>query len=148
MPEQTIQQELWQRVINTSQEGWGYFCHSENWCDVADQDELPCDCEQCNIDFHGDDYDPEYDDPAVCECGNCSVHTGGVLSVEYLIASDGGFLGAIVCVTSGGPRIVLETRSKQIIGYWAACGDVCVNYPDNESVADFWEQNYNEMIQR
>jgi hypothetical protein len=40
------------------------------------------------------------------------------LDIEYVIGSDKRYLGARVLVTFGGPNIWINTRTKQVEGYW------------------------------
>ena len=132
------------RMVAT--QGWGFFCHNEKWCEVADQSENPCDCQDCIIDYYGEDYDPDVDEGVVCQCGACEQHEGSLVDVKYIIHKRGGFIGAVVCVGTGGPRIELDTRSKQVIGYWGGCDPVYEFYPDSESVAAFWEEHYQTLV--
>jgi hypothetical protein len=41
-----------------------------------------------------------------------------VLDIEYIIGSDKRYLGARVLVAFGGPNIWINTRTKQVEGYW------------------------------
>ena len=40
------------------------------------------------------------------------------LDIEYVVGSDGEYRGARVLVAFGGPNIWINTRSKQVEGYW------------------------------
>ena len=40
------------------------------------------------------------------------------LDIEYVVGSDGEYRGARVLVAFGGPNIWVNTRSKQVEGYW------------------------------
>ena len=40
------------------------------------------------------------------------------LDIEYTVSSDKQYLGARVLVTCGGPNIWIDTRLKQVQGYW------------------------------
>ena len=73
--------------------------------------------------------------------GYCDKHNGSVLDVEYNISSNSGFLGCVICVGTGGPHIELNTRCKQVIGYWGS-ETVRKYYSEAEEVATFWEEMY------
>lgn len=47
-----------------------------------------------------------------------------VLDIEYIVNSKGEYLGARVLVAFGGPNIWINTRTKQVEGYW--WGDSCI----------------------
>lgn len=88
---------------------------------------------------------PEYFmyEDVYCEmvgCEGCDEHFGSVLDVEHRVNSKGDYLGCIVCVGVGGPRIDLDTRAEQIIGYWSGCNPVRKHYPHSEKVAQYWEE--------
>ena len=46
------------------------------------------------------------------------------LDIEYIVSSSKKYLGARVLVAFGGPNIWINTRTKQVEGYWA--GDSCI----------------------
>jgi len=46
------------------------------------------------------------------------------LDIEYIVNSKKEYLGARVLVAFGGPNIWINTRTKQVEGYW--WGDSCV----------------------
>ena len=113
-----MRKELQKSVNGVSDEYWGYFCYEDYWCETANQTDEPCDCEDCNKAYHGDDYDPELDDPVYCECGGCEKHHGSLLDVDITRSADGTMRGVIAVVGVGGPRIELNTRQQMVIGYW------------------------------
>lgn len=139
------QAHLTKSVESVASEAWGYFCHEEKWCDVADQDENPCDCHDCARDYWGDDYEEGIDDMVTCDCGNCEAHNGSVLDVEYTTSASGDLLGVTVCVGTGGPHIELNTRRKSVIGYWAGCDPIYRHYSESDRVLEFWEEMHNSL---
>ena len=46
------------------------------------------------------------------------------LDIEYIVSSTKEYLGARVLVSFGGPNIWINTRTKQVEGYW--WGDSCI----------------------
>ena len=42
------------------------------------------------------------------------------LDVEYTISGNGGFLGARIAVTLGGPNVWVDTREGCVKGYWGS----------------------------
>lgn len=53
-----------------------------------------------------------------------------VLDIEWIINRDKEYLGARVLVAFGGPNIWINTRTKQVEGYW--WGDSCImSYSDD-----------------
>lgn len=67
-----------------------------------------------------------------------------VLDIEYIVTSKSEYLGARVLVAFGGPNIWINTRTKQVEGYW--WGDKCIrSYEDqlglDEVLEEFWECN-------
>jgi len=58
-----------------------------------------------------------------------------VLDIEYIVNSKGEYLGARVLVAFGGPNIWVNTRTKQVEGYW--WGDSCLmSYSNDEMGLD------------
>jgi hypothetical protein len=55
-----------------------------------------------------------------------------VLDIEYIINSKKEYLGARILVAFGGPNIWINTRTKQVEGYW--WGDSCVMSYDNDEM--------------
>lgn len=102
-----LRKDLQSMVNNASDEYWGYFCYEDYWCDSADQDREPCECtdEDCMIGYP-------------CECGDCEAHHGSLLGVNITRRADNSLVGVIVAIAVGGPRIELDTRRQQVIGYW------------------------------
>lgn len=64
------------------------------------------------------------------------------LDIEYIVNSKREYLGARILVAFGGPNIWINTRTKQVEGYW--WGDSCVMSYGNdemnidEAVGDLW----------
>ena len=57
------------------------------------------------------------------------------LDIEYVVSSKKEYLGARVLVAFGGPNIWINTRTKQVEGYW--WGDKCImSYDDDEMDLD------------
>jgi len=57
------------------------------------------------------------------------------LDIEYVVNSKGEYLGARVLVAFGGPNIWINTRTKQVEGYW--WGDSCIlGYGNDEMDID------------
>jgi hypothetical protein len=65
-----------------------------------------------------------------------------VLDIEYIVNSKGEYLGARILVAFGGPNIWINTRTKQVEGYW--WGDSCImSYSRDEmgideAVGELW----------
>ena len=55
-----------------------------------------------------------------------------VLDIEYVVSSKKEYLGARVLVAFGGPNIWINTRTKQVEGYW--WGDKCILSYDNDEM--------------
>jgi hypothetical protein len=64
------------------------------------------------------------------------------LDIEYIVNSKGEYLGARILVAFGGPNIWINTRTKQVEGYW--WGDSCIMSYSNdemgidEAVGELW----------
>ncbi len=84
-------------------------------------------------------YEDEY------ESDDGDVLFGSVLDIEYIIGSDGGFIGVTVCVGTGGPHLELSTKENQVIGYWSGCEPVRKYYPNSQEVAEFWQEMYESL---
>ena len=41
-----------------------------------------------------------------------------VLDIEYIVNNEGKYLGARLLVAFGGPNVWINTRTKQVEGYW------------------------------
>jgi hypothetical protein len=54
------------------------------------------------------------------------------LDIEYIVSSKKEYLGARVLVAFGGPNIWINTRTKQVEGYW--WGDSCIMSYDNDAM--------------
>jgi hypothetical protein len=52
------------------------------------------------------------------------------LDIEYTVTSDKEYLGARVLVTFGGPNIYIDTRKKEVQGYWGM-DKVIMDYTDD-----------------
>lgn len=67
----------------------------------------------------------------------------GVLDIEYIVNGEGHYLGARVLVTFGGPNIWINTRTREVEGYW--WGDAArSSYIDdamglNAALEELWE---------
>lgn len=87
--------------------------------------------------FDGYMQDNEYD-----EIRDVYEYLEDVLDIEYIVNSKGEYLGARILVAFGGPNIWINTRTKQVEGYW--WGDSCVMSYSNdemgidEAVAELW----------
>ena len=87
--------------------------------------------------FDGYMTDNEYD-----EIRDVYEYLEDVLDIEYIVNSKGEYLGARLLVAFGGPNIWINTRTKQVEGYW--WGDSCVmSYSNDEmgiddAVAELW----------
>jgi len=55
-----------------------------------------------------------------------------VLDIEYIVNSKKEYLGARVLVAFGGPNIWINTRTKQVEGYW--WGDSCIMSYDKDEM--------------
>ena len=55
-----------------------------------------------------------------------------VLDIEYIVNSKKEYLGARVLVAFGGPNIWINTRTKQVEGYW--WGDSCIMSYDSDAM--------------
>jgi len=67
----------------------------------------------------------------------------GCLDIEYIVSSSKEYLGARVLVAFGGPNIWINTRTKQVEGYW--WGDSCLlSYDDDPmGIDEALEELYN-----
>lgn len=87
--------------------------------------------------FDGYMTDNEYD-----EIRDVYEYLEDVLDIEYIVNAKGEYLGARILVAFGGPNIWINTRTKQVEGYW--WGDSCVMSYSNdemgidEAVAELW----------
>jgi len=54
------------------------------------------------------------------------------LDIEYIVTSKKEYLGARVLVAFGGPNIWINTRTKQVEGYW--WGDSCIMPYDKDEM--------------
>jgi hypothetical protein len=54
------------------------------------------------------------------------------LDIEYVVSSKKEYLGARVLVAFGGPNIWINTRTKQVEGYW--WGDKCILSYDDDAL--------------
>jgi len=55
-----------------------------------------------------------------------------VLDIEYIVSSKKEYLGARILVAFGGPNIWINTRTKQVEGYW--WGDSCIMSYDQDAM--------------
>ena len=79
----------------------------------------------------------DYEDGEICG----HEYLNDALSIEYVISSDGSFLGAEVLVTFGGPNIVIDTRKELIIGNWWG-SHATARFTDNLGLHDILEDYY------
>lgn len=65
------------------------------------------------------------------------------LDIEYVVSSKKEYLGARVLVAFGGPNIWINTRTKQVEGYW--WGDKCILSYDSDAIGldEALEELYN-----
>lgn len=62
-----------------------------------------------------------------------------VLDVEYYVGSDGSYRGVRLLVTFGGPNIWIDTKLKEVQGFW--WGDkATAELVDNLGLDDFWSE--------
>lgn len=54
------------------------------------------------------------------------------LDIEYIVNKDKEILGARILVAFGGPNIWINTRTKQVEGYW--WGDSCIMSYDRDEM--------------
>ena len=54
------------------------------------------------------------------------------LDIEYVVSSKKEYLGARILVAFGGPNIWINTRTKQVEGYW--WGDKCIMSYDDDAM--------------
>lgn len=87
--------------------------------------------------FDGYMTDNEYD-----EIRDVYEYLEDVLDIVYIVNKNGDYLGARILVAFGGPNIWINTRTKQVEGYW--WGDSCVMSYSNdemgidEAVGELW----------
>lgn len=55
-----------------------------------------------------------------------------VLDIEWIVNRDKEYLGARVLVSFGGPNIWINTRTKQVEGYW--WGDSCIMFYSDDAL--------------
>lgn len=63
---------------------------------------------------------------------NAFDYLSDALDIEYVVSNKKEYLGARVLVAFGGPNIWINTRTKQVEGYW--WGDKCVLSYDNDEM--------------
>lgn len=102
-------------------------------------------CRECG------EYVDEDNDGVCPECG----HEHGImdgydymsdaLDIEYIVRADHTYLGARVQVTSGGPNIWIDTRTKTVEGHWwgetarASYSEDAMGIDD--ALAEMWEMH-------
>lgn len=59
-------------------------------------------------------------------------YLSGALDIEYIVNSNREVLGARILVAFGGPNVWINTRTKQVEGYW--WGDSCVMSYNTDSI--------------
>lgn len=65
-----------------------------------------------------------------------------VLDIEYTISRDGTYLGAQLLMTFGGPNIYINTRRREVEGYWGAEKVTAAYYLDNVGLDDWFAEEY------
>lgn len=75
-------------------------------------------CERIVKEIESGEY--EMDERDVEEWGEpCAGHyLDDAVDIEYTVSRDVEYLGSKVCVTFGDPNIYIDTRKKQVQGYW------------------------------
>ena len=63
------------------------------------------------------------------------------LDIEYTIARDGTYLGARLLMTFGGPNIYINTRTKEVEGYWGT-DKATAYFIDNVGLDDWFAEDY------
>jgi hypothetical protein len=59
------------------------------------------------------------------------------LDIDLVRSTEGRLIGAILTRTTGGPHIEVFTRQRLIVGSWAGCPPVAVNYCDRIGLEDY-----------
>lgn len=87
-----------------------------------------------------------YPDAELGEQLSAHDYLGDMLDINYLVDSELGFLSAKITMSLGGPNIYINTRDKEIVGYWGG-GTTTVMYNDVVGIGDFAEELYNSLKQ-
>ena len=75
-------------------------------------------------------------------CPNGFDYLEDALDINFIVSSNGDYIGAEVLVAFGGPNIWIHTRSNTIKGYW--WGDNAeTSYEDNIGLDEALEELYN-----
>lgn len=65
------------------------------------------------------------------------------LDIEYIVSSKKEYLGARVLVAFGGPNIWINTRTKQVEGYWWGDSFIMPYHEDSIGLDEALEELYN-----
>lgn len=95
----------------------------EDWDEEDEQEE-----EYEDDDEDDDDKDEEH--PAVKFLDAC-------MDLDLVRSTEGRLRGAILLRTTGGPHIEVFTEQRLIVGSWAGCPPVAVNYCDRIGLEDY-----------
>lgn len=78
-----------------------------------------------------------------CEDGcNAWDYLENALDIEYVSSSRGGYLGARILVAYGGPSIWINTRNRQVEGYWWTLNYSAGYFEDQLGLDDCLEQYF------
>jgi hypothetical protein len=113
-------QEQVKHIVNNIEHGYESKDHLE--IDCEDGIYRIWNSEKCEV-FEDMTFDTEEEAKAYLDASNGEIISGmdyleGVLDIEYIVNSKKEYLGARVLVAFGGPNIWINTRTKQVEGYW------------------------------
>ncbi len=63
-----------------------------------------------------------------------------ILDVNYIVDYKGDYLGARLCVATGGPGIWINTKTQQVEGYWWNDRATCDYRDDAQGLDDYYEE--------
>lgn len=95
--------------------------------------------------FMNDDY---YCESVGCEKDYCEDHNGSVLSATHHISDTGIYEGCTVVVGTGGPHLQLDTRSRQVEGFWSGerWSDT-YDILESEKVDEYWKEMFSQLME-
>ncbi|MEQ8627083.1 hypothetical protein [Ekhidna sp.] len=80
-----------------------------------------------------------------CEEGcNAWDYLENALDIEYVSSSRGEYLGARILVAYGGPSIWINTRNRQVEGYWWSDNYTAGYHEDQLELDDYLEEYFND----
>jgi hypothetical protein len=92
------------------------------------------------IDGTDESWKTECDEP---EYASAFDYLQDALDIEYIVSGKGEYLGSRVLVAYGGPTIWINTRTKNVEGYWWSESHIASYYDDaiglDDALRELWE---------